>query len=237
MDTLLLVSPEQVGLSAARLARVSKWMKGWVDSGKLPGMTVAVMRKGELAFAETYGKADVERDKPMRPDTIVRIYSMTKPLTDGDHALRGGPLSARRPDLEIHPRLQGPARLCRRLARQDRIGAGGTLHLLPRPARHSGADLRLHGEQPGRRADRAKGADGVDYGTAETSLREVTGELATFPLIAQPGKAWNYSWLLVDEDRALAGGRELGGGDEARETRADDDCVGPAACARCAHCR
>ena len=36
MDTLPLVSPEQVGLSAARLARISTWMKGWVDSGKLP---------------------------------------------------------------------------------------------------------------------------------------------------------------------------------------------------------
>ena len=44
-------------------------------------MVAVVMRKGELAFAETYGKADVERNKPMRPDTIFRIYSMTKPLT------------------------------------------------------------------------------------------------------------------------------------------------------------
>ena len=81
MDTLPLVSPEQVGLSAARLARISGWMKGWVDSGKLPGLLVAIMRRGELAFAETYGKADVERNKPVRPDTIYRIYSMTKPLT------------------------------------------------------------------------------------------------------------------------------------------------------------
>ena len=77
MDTLPLTSPEQVGLSAARLARITSWMKGWVDSGKLPGMVVCVMRKGELAFAETYGKADVERNKPVRPDTIFRIYSMT----------------------------------------------------------------------------------------------------------------------------------------------------------------
>src|SRR5688572_25921029 len=81
MDTLPLTAPEQVGLSAARLDRVRKWMHGWVDSGKLAGMTVAVMRRGELAFADTYGKADVERNKAMRPDTIVRIYSMTKPLT------------------------------------------------------------------------------------------------------------------------------------------------------------
>jgi len=81
MDTLPLVAPEQVGLSAQRLARISGWMKGWVDSGKLPGLLVAVMRRGELAFAETYGKADVERNKPVRPDTIYRIYSMTKAVT------------------------------------------------------------------------------------------------------------------------------------------------------------
>ena len=56
-------------------------MNRWVDSGKLAGMVACVMRKGELAFAETVGKADIERNKPMRPDTIFRIYSMTKPLT------------------------------------------------------------------------------------------------------------------------------------------------------------
>ncbi|HEY4892613.1 MAG TPA: serine hydrolase domain-containing protein, partial [Reyranella sp.] len=81
MDTLPLVAPEQVGLSAQRLDRVRKWMNGWVDSGRLAGMVAVVMRKGELAFAETYGKADLERNRPMRPDTIFRIYSMTKPLT------------------------------------------------------------------------------------------------------------------------------------------------------------
>jgi CubicO group peptidase (beta-lactamase class C family) len=35
--------------------------------------------------------------------------------------------------------------------------------------------------------------DGVDFGTADTSLKQVVEKLATFPLIAQPGKAWNYS--------------------------------------------
>ena len=71
MDTLPLTSPEQVGLSAQRLARISTWMKGWVDSGKLPGMTVCVMRKGQLAFAETCGKADVERNKPIDRKSVV----------------------------------------------------------------------------------------------------------------------------------------------------------------------
>ena len=50
MDTLPLVAPEQVGLSAQRLDRVRKWMSGWVDSGRLAGMVTVVMRRGELAF-------------------------------------------------------------------------------------------------------------------------------------------------------------------------------------------
>jgi len=81
MDTLPLVTPEEVGLSAARLDRVRTWMKQWVDSGKLAGMVTCVMRNGELAFAEVVGKSDLARNKPMRADTIFRIYSMTKPLT------------------------------------------------------------------------------------------------------------------------------------------------------------
>ena len=49
MDTLPLVSPDRVGLSAKRLDRVRQWMRRWVDGGRLAGMTVAVMRHGELA--------------------------------------------------------------------------------------------------------------------------------------------------------------------------------------------
>jgi CubicO group peptidase (beta-lactamase class C family) len=196
MDTLPLVSPEQVGLSAARLARVSKWMKGWVDSGKLPGMTVAVMRKGELAFAETYGKADVERNKPMRPDTIVRIYSMTKPLTSTAIMM-----------LYEEGRFQLDDSISKFIPgfRNQRVYSGGSrgkIETVPAERDICFRDLLSHtsgltyGFMESNPVDalyRAKGADGVEYGTAESSLREVTEKLATFPLIAQPGTAWNYS--------------------------------------------
>jgi CubicO group peptidase (beta-lactamase class C family) len=196
MDTLPLVSPEQVGLSAARLARVSKWMKGWVDSGKLPGMTVAVMRKGELAFAETYGKADVERNKPMRPDTIVRIYSMTKPLTSTAIMM-----------LFEEGRFQLDDSISKFIPgfRNQRVYSGGSrgkIETVPAERDICFRDLLSHtsgltyGFMESNPVDalyRAKGADGVEYGTAESSLREVTEKLATFPLIAQPGTAWNYS--------------------------------------------
>jgi CubicO group peptidase (beta-lactamase class C family) len=122
MDTLPLVSPDQVGLSAARLSRISSWMKGWVDSGRLPGM---------VGLRHAQGRARLRRDlRPRRrraqqadaADTIFRIYSMTKPLTSTAIMMlyEEGPLSARQSDLPLHPGLQEPARLCRRQPRQDR---------------------------------------------------------------------------------------------------------------------
>jgi CubicO group peptidase (beta-lactamase class C family) len=194
MDTLPLVAPEQVGLSAARLARVSQWMKGWVDSGRLPGMVICVMRKGELAFAEAYGKADVERNKPVRPDTIFRIYSMTKPLTSTAIMM-----------LYEEGRFQLDDPISRFLPafKSMRVFAGGSrgkIESVPAEREITFRDLLTHtsgltyGFMESNPVDalyRAK--DGVDFQTAETSLAEVVDKLATFPLIAQPGKAWNYS--------------------------------------------
>jgi len=51
-----------------------------VDSGKLPGAISVVARRGKVVHFETYGCMDVEANKHMRPDTIFRLASMTKPI-------------------------------------------------------------------------------------------------------------------------------------------------------------
>jgi CubicO group peptidase (beta-lactamase class C family) len=196
MDTLPLTAPEQVGLSAARLARITQWMQTWVDSGRLPGMTVAIMRKGELAYAHTCGKADVERNKPMRPDTIVRIYSMTKPLTstaimmlyEEGHLQLDDPISKFIPGFRNQRVYSGGSR-----GKIESVPAERDINFRDLLSHTSGLTYGFMESNPVDALYRAKGADGVDYGTAETSLKEVTEKLATFPLIAQPGKAWNYS--------------------------------------------
>ena len=171
-------------------------MTGWVDSGKLPGMVVAVMRKGELAFAETYGKADIERNKPMRPDTIFRIYSMTKPLTSTAIMMlyEEGRFQLDDPISKFIPAFANPRVYAGGSRGKIELGAGRARDHLPRPAHpHLGPDLRLHGEQPGRCAlsrqgKRRRFPDRHDQ--PEGRRRE---GWRTFPLIAQPGKAWNYS--------------------------------------------
>jgi CubicO group peptidase (beta-lactamase class C family) len=73
--------PESVGFSAERLARLDSSMKSLVDSKKLAGMVTVLARHGKIVQEKTYGYADVAGQKPMQKDTIVRIFSMTKPIT------------------------------------------------------------------------------------------------------------------------------------------------------------
>ena len=76
------MTAETAGMSAARLSRLDRFMKGrYVDSGALPGMLIHIWRKGQLVHTSMSGQIDIERRKPMREDAIFRIYSMSKPIT------------------------------------------------------------------------------------------------------------------------------------------------------------
>jgi CubicO group peptidase (beta-lactamase class C family) len=75
------VKAESVGFSSERLAKLDAGMKSLVDSKKVAGMVTILARHGKIVDYKTYGYADVASQKPMQKDTIVRIYSMTKPIT------------------------------------------------------------------------------------------------------------------------------------------------------------
>ncbi|MBS0470836.1 MAG: beta-lactamase family protein [Proteobacteria bacterium] len=77
-----MAKPESVGMSGKRLQLLDKVMtERYVDSGMLPGLHTQVFRRGELVHSGMSGMMDIERKKPWREDAIVRIYSMTKPIT------------------------------------------------------------------------------------------------------------------------------------------------------------
>ena len=75
-----IVTPEEVGLSSIRLEHLRTVAQSYVDQGKLAGLITLVARRGRVAHLECYGMMDIEAEKPMQPDTIFRIYSMTKPI-------------------------------------------------------------------------------------------------------------------------------------------------------------
>ena len=74
-------APESVGLSSARLDRVTKAIEADIKSNRIPGALALIARRGKVAYLEARGFADRETQIPIREDTIFRIYSMTKPIT------------------------------------------------------------------------------------------------------------------------------------------------------------
>ena len=45
------------------------------------GASICILHRGEEVYRKEYGEADKEKHHPMKPDTIFRCYSMTKPIT------------------------------------------------------------------------------------------------------------------------------------------------------------
>ena len=80
-DGLPMVEPEAVGISTDRLSRIDKVMETHVAQQKIAGGVTLLARHGKIAHLGVYGMMDVEAGKPMKPDTIFRIASMTKPIT------------------------------------------------------------------------------------------------------------------------------------------------------------
>jgi CubicO group peptidase (beta-lactamase class C family) len=67
------------GWSKSRLARMRDVMAGYVERGEVPGLVLAVSRRGE-AMIEPLGVIDAD-GTPSQSDTVFRISSLTKPIT------------------------------------------------------------------------------------------------------------------------------------------------------------
>lgn len=69
------------GLSGDSLKVAVNLVQQYVDSGKLAGISVMVIRNNETALQKTFGYADIQNKIPVDDKTIFRIFSMTKPIT------------------------------------------------------------------------------------------------------------------------------------------------------------
>ena len=75
------VNPESVGLDPARLARIAERIEADFADGKIAGASGLIARRGKVGYFEARGKAGLAKNIPVEPDTLFRIYSMTKPIT------------------------------------------------------------------------------------------------------------------------------------------------------------
>jgi CubicO group peptidase (beta-lactamase class C family) len=187
------VAPEEVGLSSERLERIDGWMRRQVDSGRLPGILTMVARRGQVVWLRTAGDADVDRRAPVRPDTIFRIYSMTKPLTSVAIMMlyEEGLFQLDDPITRFIPAF-----------RDMRVFAGGSRSMwesVPAERDINFRDLLTHtsgltyGFLESTLVDAMYRDRGVDFQTSPESLAAMVETAASLPLLAQPGTEWNYS--------------------------------------------
>lgn len=78
---LPLSNPEKEGFSPERIQRIHRYFEQLTASGERPGAITLIVRNGRIADWRAFGLRDVENRLPMEKDTIVHIYSMTKPIT------------------------------------------------------------------------------------------------------------------------------------------------------------
>ncbi len=74
-------SPQEVHIDPAGLARADNIVREMVDKKEFAGAITLVARHGKVVDFKAVGMADIATSRPMKTDTIVRIYSMTKPIT------------------------------------------------------------------------------------------------------------------------------------------------------------
>jgi CubicO group peptidase (beta-lactamase class C family) len=190
-------TPGSVGISADRLQRLHQGMQGLVDRRDAAGTVTLLARDGKVVDVHASGFQDIESRTPMRPDTIFRIASMSKPITsvaimmlyEEGKLLLNDPVSAFIPSFKQQQVIGGAA------------GQEGASR--PVPARRgitirdllshrSGLTYGFLNDGPVGDAYRKNGvADGLT--ATDDTLEQAIDKLAAQPLMSQPGAAWNYS--------------------------------------------
>lgn len=74
-------SPDQVGMSAERLARIDAMCAKAVNAGTVPGVVALVARHGKIVYHKAFGLADNASNRTLKRDDIFRIASQSKAIT------------------------------------------------------------------------------------------------------------------------------------------------------------
>ncbi|MFN7919535.1 MAG: serine hydrolase [Bryobacteraceae bacterium] len=71
----------QTGIPAPELADLDRAALKFLAQSQVPGAALAVVKDNRLVYARGFGSADLELKTPMMPDTLMRIGSISKPIT------------------------------------------------------------------------------------------------------------------------------------------------------------
>src|SRR5262249_21295314 len=74
--------PAGAHFNAQKLAKVGDFPRYQIAQGKIPGAIVLIQQHGKPVYHEFFGVQDVVSKQPMTDQTIFRLFSMTKAITN-----------------------------------------------------------------------------------------------------------------------------------------------------------
>lgn len=188
------VDPVSAGFDPSRLQRLDDHFGRYVDDGRLAGWQLALSRHGKLVHSAGRGQRDIAAGSVVTPDTIWRIYSMTKPITSVAAMMlwEQGAFELHDPVSKFIPEFAD-----QRVWRSGSVTRPGLEPLMnPMEMWHlmthtSGLTYGFLYAHP---VDDLYRRAGFEWGTpAGDDLAAVCRRIAALPLLFQPGTEWNYS--------------------------------------------
>lgn len=179
------------GLSKQRLERLSDTLNASVERGELAGAVALIERRGDVHI-DVVGKQDVERNLPMKRDTIFRLASTSKPITAAaamilveEGKLRlGEPVDRLLPELanrKVLARMDGPV--------DDTVPAKRPITVRDCLTFQLGYGWALGPPGP---MQKAMNEAGLGMGGAPMAPDEWVKRLGSLPLSHQPGEGILY---------------------------------------------
>jgi CubicO group peptidase (beta-lactamase class C family) len=193
----------ELGFDPARLQRLDAVIQDHVDRKQIAGAIMFIARDGKTAHQRTYGMQDIEAARPMAPDAIFRIASMSKAVTsvavmmlyeEGKFRLHD-PVSKFIPGFaksvvavtpsETTPAVAGKAYATVPVKRPIQIR-----DLLTHTAGLTYGDGLANAEY------RAANLVGWNFTAKDETIGEAINRLATLPLHGQPGEVYQYGYSI-----------------------------------------
>jgi CubicO group peptidase (beta-lactamase class C family) len=177
-DELPTAKPESVGMSTEALTKIDAVVDTSIQKKEVAGAVTVVARKGKIVYFRAAGA--------FKKDSIVRIYSMSKPVTvaaalilvDEGKLKLDDPVASYLPafaNLKVH-------------GKETKAAPMTVRHLMQHTA---GLSYGFFGNTPVDRAYRSAGV--LDRSSSLAAMTKKLGQLA---LLTEPGTRWHYSLSL-----------------------------------------
>lgn len=178
-------TPAAEGLSEEKLQKVREIMNGLVRDRHIAGGVVLIARHGKVVFHEPYGLMHLDGRRPVEPDAVFRIFSMSKAITSAAALILvdEGKLDLKAPVSRYLPEFAN----LKVIENEEERPAKEAMTVTDLFCHTSGI---TYGSSAGNSVEKI--FEVLDVLDTQSDLSLMTTKLGQMPLMFDPGQDWKY---------------------------------------------